>query len=117
MRVAGFLVCIAIMIWIMDMAAGISVFIDLIALALVFVGGLGYALAKGAATQSRPEALVHLGNGWVYWGWLGLLVGCVGIAAHLEELSQLGPALSIAFLTLLYGYFGKWILLSIVEDA
>ena len=41
------------------------------------------------------------------FGWLGALTGVVMISAFLDDMNALGPALSIALLTILYGYIVK----------
>ena len=80
MRILGLVMCFALMLWIMNMAAGIAAFIDLISLSVIFGGGIAYAIAKGGVSQSRDQAFLNFADGAVYWGWLGFLVGCVGIA-------------------------------------
>ena len=114
MRLLGFIACAGIMVWIMDSAAGIAAFLDAISLAIVFGGGLAFAVAKGGLNQNRNQALLNFAEGAVYWGWLGLLVGCVGIAANLKELSALGTASSIAILTVFYGYTLKWTVMAVI---
>ena len=47
MRFLGFIVSFALMLWVMDIAAGISAFVDTISLAIVLGGGIAYAVAKG----------------------------------------------------------------------
>ena len=119
MRLLGFIACAGIMVWIMDSAAGIAAFLDAISLAIVFGGGLAFAVAKGGLNQNRNKALLNFAEGAVYWGWLGLLVGCVGIAANLKELIALGPAASIEILTVFYGYTVKWSVMAVIgqEDS
>tara|TARA_E500000178_G_scaffold269585_1_gene267456 strand:- start:139 stop:498 length:360 start_codon:yes stop_codon:yes gene_type:complete len=119
MRLLGFIACAGIMVWIMDSTGGIAAFLDAISLAIVFGGGLAFAVAKGGLNQNRNQALLNLAEGAVYWGWLGLLVGCVGIAANLKELSALGPAASIAILTVFYGYTVKCSVMAVIgqEDS
>ena len=114
MRLLGFIACAGIMVWILDFAAGIAAFFDPISFAVVFVGGLAFALAKGGLSQNRNQALLNFAEGAVYWGWLGLLIGFVAIAANLEEISALGPAAAIAILTVFYGYTAKWTVVAIV---
>ncbi len=114
MRILGFIACAGMMVWIMDGAAGIAAFLDVISLAIVFGGGLAFAVAKGGSNQNRNQALLNFAEGAVYWGWLGLIAGCVGIAANLKELSALGPAASIAFLTVFYGYTVKWSVTAVI---
>ena len=119
MRILGFIACAGIILWIMDHTAGIAAFLDAISLAVVLGGGLAFAVAKGGLSQNRNQALMNFAQGAVYWGWLGLLVGCVGIAANLKEISALGPAAAIAILTVFYGYTIKWTVVAIVgqEDV
>ena len=68
MRVIGFIACAWIMVWIMDDAAGIAAFLDAISLAIVFGGGLAFAVAKGGLNQNRRQALLNFAEGAVYWG-------------------------------------------------
>jgi hypothetical protein len=120
MRILGFIICLALMLWIMDMAAGISAFVDSISLAIVFGGGIAYAVAKGGISQSRDQALLNFADGAVYWGWLGVFVGGIGMAtaaAGLTEAKALGSALAILFLPLLYGYFTKWMIIAALDST
>jgi hypothetical protein len=119
MRILGFIVCFALMLWIMDMVAGISAFVDSISLAIVFGGGIAYALAKGGISQNRGQALLNFADGAVYWGWLGVFVGGIGMATdaiNLTDASNLGPALAILFLPPFYGYFIKWMIMAAVDS-
>ena len=116
MRLLGFIACAGIMVWIMDGAAGIATFLDPICVAVVFGGGMAFAVAKGGLSQNRNQALLNFAEGAVYWGWLGLLVGSVGVAANLKEISALGPAAAIALLTVFYGYTVKWTVVAIVDQ-
>jgi len=116
MRILGFVICFALIVWIMDTAAGIASFIDAISLTIVFGGGIAYAVAKGGINQSRDQALVNFADGAVYWGWLGLLAGAIGIAANMTDINQLGPASSIALLAVFYGYFVKWMVMAAIEN-
>ena len=120
MRVLGFIVCFALMLWIMDMAAGISAFVDLVSLAIVFGGGIAYAVAKGGISQNRNQLLLNFANGTGYWGWLGVFVGGIGMAtnaAGLTEAKALGSALAILFLPVFYGYFSKWMIIAAVNNT
>ena len=120
MRILGFIICFALMLWIMDMVAGISAFVDTISLAIVFGGGIAYALAKGGISQNRDQAFLNFADGAVYWGWLGMFVGGIGMAtaaANLTEAKALGSALAILFLPPLYGYFTKWMIVAAVEST
>ena len=114
MRIFGLLAFVGLIVWNMDVAAGLAAFLDLPAVALVFGGGFLFAIAKRGSDQNRDQALLNFAEGAVYWGWLGLIAGCVGIAANLKELSALGPAASIAFLTVFYGYTVKWSVMAVI---
>ena len=114
MRLLGFIACAGIMIWIMDGAAGIAAFLDAISLAIVFGGGLAFAVAKGGLNQNRNQALLNFAEGAVYLGWLGFLAGCIGIGANLTDLNTLGPAAAIALLTVFYGYAAKWTAMAVI---
>ena len=94
MRILGFIVCFALMLWIMDTSAGISAFVDSICLAIVFGGGIAYALAKGGISQSRDQALLNFADGAVYWGWLGVFVGGIGMATAAANLTEAGVLVS-----------------------
>ena len=49
----------------MDVAAGLAAFLDVPALAVVFGGGLAFAVAKGGLDQSRNQALLNFAEGAV----------------------------------------------------
>ena len=119
MRILGFIASFALMLWVMDMTAGISAFVDSISLAIVLGGGIAYAVAKGGISQSRDQALLNFADGAVYWGWLGVFVGGIGMATdaiNLTEANNLGSALAILFLPPLYGYFSKWMIMAAVDS-
>ena len=116
MRILGFIACAGIMVWITDTAAGIDAFLDAISLAVVFGGGLAFAVAKGGLSQNRNQALLNFAEGAIYWGWLGLLVGFAAIAANFREASALGPAAAIAILPVFYAHIVKWTVMAIVAQ-
>ena len=78
-------------------------FIDLPSMLLVVGGSLGYVLAKGKSSYF----IRNFGDGSVYMGWIGLMIGLVMIGNHHVNTENMWPAFSIAFLPLLYGYFIK----------
>ena len=66
------------------------------------------------------QALLNFADGAVYWGWLGVFVGGIGMAtaaAKLTEAAVLGSALAILFLPPLYGYFTKWMIIAAVDST
>ena len=80
-------------------------FIDLPSFLLVVGGSLGYVLAKGKSSNF----IKNFGDGSVYMGWIGLMIGIVIIGNHHANTENIWPAFSVAFLPILYGYFIKLI--------
>mgnify|MGYP006872155784 CR=1 FL=1 len=103
MKLLGFLICFALMLWMMDTSAGISAFIDTMSVTVVLGGGIAYAVAKDGISQTRDQALLNFADGAVYCGWVGCLVVCVAIAGTLQALSGRGPAAAIAIFTIRSG--------------
>ena len=80
-------------------------FLDLSSLLIVLGGALGYVLAKGKS----KHFIRNFGDGSVYMGWIGLIIGFIMIGNHHSEADKIGPAISVAFLPIFYGYFIKLI--------
>ena len=91
----------------MIFADGFDILTDTMALIVVVGIGIGHALGA----KDGEIAITRFGDGFVRGGWLGLLIGLALIAgspiAASMDFSALMPALSVASLTLLYGYFVK----------
>ena len=89
------------------MGGGLGQAIDL--LSLIFVIGVGIGHAFG--TKDGDSTITRFGDGCVRGGWLGLLVGLTLMAgtdyAAQMDFSNIMPALAVALLTPLYGYFLK----------
>ena len=89
------------------MGGGLERAIDL--LSLIFVIGVGIGHAFG--TKDGDNTVTRFGDGCVRGGWLGLLVGVTLIAgtdyAAQMDFSTIMPALAVALLAPLYGYFLK----------
>ena len=80
-------------------------FLDLPSLLIVVGGALGYVLAKGKS----KHFIKNFGDGSVYMGWIGLIIGFITIGNHHVDAEKIGPAISVAFLPIFYGYFIKLI--------
>ena len=87
-------------------------FIDLRSMLLVVGGSLGYVLAKGKSSHF----IKNFGDGSVYMGWIGLMIGIVMIGNHHANTENMGPAFSIAFLPILYGYFIKLVTIGLEKS-
>tara|TARA_B100002051_G_scaffold49426_1_gene44394 strand:+ start:497 stop:874 length:378 start_codon:yes stop_codon:yes gene_type:complete len=89
------------------LGGGLERAIDL--LSLIFVIGVGIGHAFG--TKNGENTITRFGDGCVRGGWLGLLVGITLIAgtdyAAQMDFSSIMPALAVALLAPLYGYFLK----------
>ena len=87
-------------------------FIDLPSLLIVSGGAMGYVLAKG-----KPDKFFKdFGDGSVYMGWIGLFIGFIIIGNHHTEEDKIGPAISVAFLPIFYGYFFKLISIGLTKN-
>ncbi len=102
MRIIGILIIIGMVVGAMS-TIDYNKFIDLPSMLLVVGGSLGYVLAKGKSS----DFIKNFGDGSVYMGWIGLMIGIVMIGNHHGNTENMGPAFSIAFLPILYGYFIK----------
>ena len=55
----------------------------------------------------------NIGNGAVYFGWLGALIGLIAISNNRfdvwGDIDKMGPALAVVMLTIFYGYLLKLI--------
>ena len=106
-KVLGILLMVGIVIFIMA-TINISYFFHLDALLLVTIGTIGYALAK----NHNSSVFDNIGDGAVYFGWLGVLIAGIAIASDgfmSNKLEDLGPALAMMLHPLFYGYFVRLI--------
>ena len=104
MRIIGILIIIGMVVGAVS-TIDYNKFIDLPSLLLVIGGSLGYVLAKGKSSNF----IKNFGDGSVYMGWIGLMIGIVMIGNHHANTENIGPAFSVAFLPIFYGYFIKLI--------
>ena len=82
---------------------GFQLFNDIHSILFVLGGATGYSFLK----SSRNDWVKNIGNGAVYFGWLGTLIGFIAIAGNRfdvwGDMDKMGPALSVAMLTIFYG--------------
>ena len=90
-------------------AAALAPAIDLMSLVVVIAVGVGHALGA----KDGENRITRFGDGCVRVGWLGLLIGVIVIlnvdAAAQMDFTMIIPAMAVAWLTPLYGYFFKLI--------
>ena len=114
-RFLGLFICIFIVATIAN-KLGFNTFIDLYSFILVFVGGIGFALLKGRTDNYLSE----FGNGTIYFGWIGAIMGIIAITAYssfktLNDLDSVAPAFAVALTTLFYGYMLKLVAVTLSE--
>ena len=90
-------------------AGALAPAIDLMALAVVVAVGVGHVFGA----KDGENRITRFGDGCVRGGWLGLLIGVILIlnvnAAAQMDFTMIIPAMAVAWLTPLYGYFFKLI--------
>ena len=106
-RYLGLLIILLVVGGGITMGGGLERAVDL--LSFIFVIGVGIGHAFG--TKDGNNTITRFGDGCVRGGWLGLLVGITLIAgtdyAAQMDFSAIMPALAVALLAPLYGYFLK----------
>ena len=78
------------------------------ALLLVLVGTFSYTLAN----YHNESIFKNIGDGAVYFGWLGVMIAGITIASNAfmgNKLEDLGPAIAMMLHPLLYGYIMRLI--------
>ena len=112
MKYAGIIICLAIILGAVS-NVGIHLYNDIMSMTFVLGGAVGFALLKGE-TAEMPR---NFGDGAVYFGWLGFLVGLVAIAGNAfgawGSVEKMGPALAVSMLPLFYGYVVRLICMAV----
>ena len=102
----GLLICIMIIVGAIS-HVGFNYYNDILSLSFVAGGSVGYGLLK----NEKGKFLKNCGNGAVYFGWFGTLIGLIALTAgkweNWGDVDKTGLALSVAMLTLFYGYIIK----------
>ena len=93
-----------------------DLYFDILSFLFVLGGAIGFLVMK-----NRPENhLQNFGQGAVYFGWLGTVVGLIGITGTPSfvwgDVEKMGPALAVSMLTVLYGYSLKLVTIALTED-
>ena len=94
----------------------IDLYVDILSFLFVLVGAVGFLVMK-----NKPKNhLQNFGQGAVYFGWLGTVVGLIAITGTPSfvwgDVEKLGPALAVAMLTVLYGYSLRLVTIALTED-
>ena len=115
MKYAGIAICLAIIFGAVA-NVGIHLYNDFMSMTFVLSGAVGFALLKNE-TSEMPR---NFGDGAVYFGWLGTLIGLIAISGNAfgawDSVSAMGPALAVSMLPLLYGYTLNLVCLAIAAN-
>ena len=115
MKFIGLAICLGTLV---GAAATVRVdlYVDILSFLFVLVGAVGFLVMK-----NKPKNhLQNFGQGAVYFGWLGTVVGLIAITGTPSfvwgDVEKLGPALAVAMLTVLYGYSLRLVTIALTED-
>ena len=115
MKIIGVGICFAILLGAM-LQVGHHLFIDINAALFVLGGATGFLVFR----KDSGNHIKNFGQGAVYFGWLGTLIGLIAITGNRfmvwGDVEKMGPALAVAMLTILYGYTIKLITFAFIED-
>jgi flagellar motor component MotA len=115
MKIIGIGICFAIMLGAI-LQIGHHLFVDINAALFVLGGATGFLVFK----KNSGNHIKSFGQGAVYFGWLGTLVGLIAITGNRfmvwGDEEKMGPALAVAMLTVLYGYTIKLVTIALSED-
>ena len=82
----------------------LPIFFNMTSILIVLAGAISFALMG----SNNSEKIEFFSKGAVTFGWIGFLIGAVMLLANIEEdPGGIGPAVSVALLTVLYGYVVK----------
>ena len=115
MKILGIGICFAIMLGAI-LQIGHHLFIDINSALFVLGGATGFLVFK----KNSGNHIKNFGQGAVYFGWLGTLVGLIAFTNNIfmvwGDVEKTGQALALAMLTVLYGYTIKVVTIALTED-
>ena len=115
MKLLGLAICLGTVVG-AAVTVGIHLYFDILSFLFVLGGAIGFLVMK-----NKPENhLPNFGQGAVYFGWLGTVVGLIAITGTPSfvwgDVEKMGPALAVSMLTVLYGYSLKLVTIALTED-
>jgi flagellar motor component MotA len=115
MKMFGLAICLSTLAG-AAITVGIHLYLDIMSLLFVFGGAAGFAVMK----KTQKNYMTGFGDGAVYFGWLGALVGLIAIAGDRffvwGDVDKMGPALAVAMLSVLYGYALKLVTVAFEKE-
>ena len=115
MKLVGLAICLGTIIG-AAVTVGFLLCCDILSLLFVLGGAIGFLIMKG-----NPENYMNnFGDGAVYFGWLGTLVGLIAITGNRflvwGDIEKMEPALTVSMLPILYGYTVRLINIALSRD-
>ena len=99
--IASFVLIASILLLI---SSELPIFFNMTSILIVLAGAISFALMG----SNNSEKIEFFSKGAVTFGWIGFLIGAVMLLADIEkDPGGIGPAVSLALLTVLYGYVVK----------
>ena len=115
MKIVGLGICLAIILGAI-LQVGHHLFIDINAALFVLGGAIGFLVFK----KDPFNRITNFGQGAVYFGWLGTLIGLIAITGNRfmvwGDVEKMGPALAVAMLPIFYGYVVKMVTIALTQD-
>ena len=115
MKIVGLGICLAIILGAI-LQVGHHLFIDINAALFVLGGATGFLVFK----KDPFNRITNFGQGAVYFGWLGTLIGLIAITGNRfmawGDIEKMGPALAVAMLTIFYGYVIKMVTIALTQE-
>jgi hypothetical protein len=115
MKLVGLAICLGSIIG-SAATVGFHLYFDILSLLFVLGETIGFLIMKG-----NPENnMKNFGDGAVYFGWLGTLVGLIAITGNRflvwGDIEKMGPALTVSMLPILNGYTARLISIALSRD-
>ena len=115
MKILGLAICLGTVVG-AAATVGIHLYFDILSFFFVVGGAIGFVVLK-----NDPEKhITNFGEGAVYFGWLGTLIGLIAITGDRflvwGDVEKMGPALAVSMLKILYGYFMKLATIALAKD-
>jgi flagellar motor component MotA len=115
LKILGLAICLGSVVG-AAATVGIHLYFDILSLLFVLGGAIGFLLIK----NDPKNHIENFGEGAVFFGWLGTLVGLIAITGDQflvwGDVDKMGPALAVSMLTILYGYSIKLLTIALAKD-
>lgn len=115
MKILGLAICLAT-IFGAAATVGVHLYVDILSFLFVLGGAVGFLVMK----NNPRKHIENFGQGAVYFGWMGTLVGLIAITGNRfmvwGDIDKMGPALAVSMLTILYGYTIKLVTVALAKD-